>query len=381
MKRHHPSKTKRNRKEEQNNFFSQKEHKGKENTGSDSFFQAKLEVGDPSSPFEKEADAMADHVLDNNKDKSTGDAFGKQSVQRQAEEEEPAAKRIQRQAEEEEPAAKRIQRQAEEEEPAAKRIQRQAEEEEPAAKRIQRQAEEEEPAAKRIQRQAEEEEPAAKRIQRQAEEEEPAAKRIQRQAEEEEPAAKRIQRQAEEEEPAAKRIQRQAEEEEPAAKRIQRQAEEEEPAAKRIQRQAEEEEPATKQVQRKAEESSTISKFHHVENESVQAKGGSSKNNKNKMDAQPSMESIESMIQETKGQGMPLPEEIKVELEAEMKADFSNVRIHTDEKAIELSAMLHAQAFTHGYDIYFNTGKYNPYSREGKHLLVHELTHVVQQKG
>ncbi|WP_271769666.1 eCIS core domain-containing protein [Aquimarina algiphila] len=312
MKKIRPRKPNKNKKEESDAFFSNAENKAKESSGSDSFFQAKLEIGDPSSPFEKEADAMADHVLQQNNEKVPGDAFGKQSVQRQAEEEEPAAKRIQRQAEEEEPAAKRIQRQAEEEEPAAKRIQRQAEEEEPAAKRIQRQAEEEEPAAKRIQRQAEEEEPAAKQIQLQAEEEEP--------------------------------------------------------AAKRIQRQTEEEEPATKQIQRKTDD------------EATQAKG-ESKEKKGKKTEANAMESVEAMIQETKGQGIPLPEEIKAELEAEMKADFTNVRIHTDEKAIELSAMLNAQAFTHGYDIYFNMGKYDPYSRSGKHLLVHELTHVVQQKG
>ncbi|MFS4448385.1 DUF4157 domain-containing protein [Maribacter sp. 2307UL18-2] len=315
MKKTRSRRASKRRKEENESFFSQKENKAKETSGNDSFFQAKLEIGDPSSPFEQEADAMADHVLQQDKEATSEQAFGKQSVQRMGEEEEPAAKRIQRQAEEEEPAAKRIQRQAEEEEPAAKRIQRQAEEEEPAAKRIQRQAEEEEPAAKRIQRQAEEEEPAAKRIQRQAEEEEPAAKRIQRQAEEEEPATKRIQRQAEEEEPAAKSIQRKS-----------------------------------------------------------NKKGDG-------MRTETTMESVEAMIQETKGQGVPLPEEVKNELESKMQADFSNVRIHTDAKAIELSALLSAHAFTHGYDIYFNSGKYDPYSSEGKHLLVHELTHVVQQKG
>jgi hypothetical protein len=42
---------------------------------------------------------------------------------------------------------------------------------------------------------------------------------------------------------------------------------------------------------------------------------------------------------------------------------------------------LHAQAFAHGSDIYFNEGKYNPTSNEGKTLLAHELTHVVQQTG
>src|SRR5690606_4985508 len=337
MKKIRPQRPNKNKKKENEPFFSSKENKAKENSNNGAFFQAKLEIGDPSSPFEKEADAMADHVLQQNNEKQSGDTSGKQSVQRQAEKEEPAAKRIQKQAEEEEPAAKLIQKQAEEEEPAAKRIQKQAEEEEPAAKRIQRQAEEEEPAAKLIQKQAEEEEPAAKRIQRQAEEEEPAAKLIQKQAEEEEPGAKLIQKQAEEEEPAAKLIQKQAEEEAPAAKLIQRKTEEEEPAAKQ--------------------------------------------DDKKKKGETETMESVEAMIQNTKGQGMALPEEIKRELEAEMKADVTNVRIHTDAMALQLSATLNAQAFTHGYDIYFNMGKYDPYSRERKQLLVHELTHVVQQKG
>jgi Domain of unknown function (DUF4157) len=42
---------------------------------------------------------------------------------------------------------------------------------------------------------------------------------------------------------------------------------------------------------------------------------------------------------------------------------------------------LGAQAFTNGNDIYFNNGKYNPNSKDGKHLLAHELTHTVQQSG
>ena len=40
-----------------------------------------------------------------------------------------------------------------------------------------------------------------------------------------------------------------------------------------------------------------------------------------------------------------------------------------------------SQAFTHGQDIYFNSGKYSPDTNEGKSLLAHELTHVVQQRG
>ncbi|MEL6697904.1 MAG: DUF4157 domain-containing protein [Bacteroidota bacterium] len=200
---------------------------------------------------------------------------------------------------------------------------------------------------KKIQRMGKEEEAAAKRIQRQ-EEEEAAAKLIQRQ-EEEEAAAKLIQRQ-EEEEAAAKLIQRQ-EEEEAAAKLIQRQ-EEEEAAAKLIQRQ-EEEQPAAKLIQKKDE------------------KGAGDATQIN----------VEQMIQMTKGQGNALPDDVRSEMESHFGADFSFVRIHTGNQAIEMTQALNAHAFTHGYDIYFNEGRFDPYAQSGKELLAHELAHVVQQKG
>ena len=59
--------------------------------------------------------------------------------------------------------------------------------------------------------------------------------------------------------------------------------------------------------------------------------------------------------------------------------DFSNVRIHTDQAAVDMNRQLKSQAFTHGKDIYFNQGRFNPESKTGKQLLAHELTHVVQQ--
>src|SRR5436190_8978074 len=60
--------------------------------------------------------------------------------------------------------------------------------------------------------------------------------------------------------------------------------------------------------------------------------------------------------------------------------DFSNVKIHTDTEAIQMNHELNAKAFTVGNDVYFNQGEYQPGSESGKHLLAHELTHVVQQK-
>ena len=44
-----------------------------------------------------------------------------------------------------------------------------------------------------------------------------------------------------------------------------------------------------------------------------------------------------------------------------------------------MSSQLGAKAFTHGKDIYFNEGNFQPNTSEGKHLLAHELTHTIQQ--
>ena len=66
-------------------------------------------------------------------------------------------------------------------------------------------------------------------------------------------------------------------------------------------------------------------------------------------------------------------------MESSIGVDFSNVKIHTDNSAVQMNKDLHAQAFTHGNDIYFNSGNFNPESKDGQHLLAHELTHTVQQ--
>lgn len=79
--------------------------------------------------------------------------------------------------------------------------------------------------------------------------------------------------------------------------------------------------------------------------------------------------------------GSPLPKETRAEMEGVFGTDFGNVRIHDDAQAARMNQGLNAKAFTHGSDIYFNQGAYRPFSRSGKHLLAHELTHVVQQQG
>jgi hypothetical protein len=84
-------------------------------------------------------------------------------------------------------------------------------------------------------------------------------------------------------------------------------------------------------------------------------------------------------IAAAKGKGQALPKDVSRRMEQGLGADFSSVRVHTDTQAIHLSRRLRAQAFTHGADVFFNAGRYRPYTREGAHLLAHELVHTRQQ--
>jgi hypothetical protein len=97
--------------------------------------------------------------------------------------------------------------------------------------------------------------------------------------------------------------------------------------------------------------------------------------------ADPASFSLSGRIESTAGAGQSLSAETLEEMNASFGADFSNVHIHTGAGSAQMNKELHAQAFTHGRDIYFNSGKYNPQSPAGKHLLAHELTHVIQQSG
>ena len=89
---------------------------------------------------------------------------------------------------------------------------------------------------------------------------------------------------------------------------------------------------------------------------------------------------VESKLRKGSG-GQKMDSFTRAEMESGFGADFSQVNIHTDAEAEHMSKSLGAQAFTNGHDIYFNKGKYNPNTKQGKHLLAHELTHTIQQKG
>jgi hypothetical protein len=67
-------------------------------------------------------------------------------------------------------------------------------------------------------------------------------------------------------------------------------------------------------------------------------------------------------------------------MENHLGEDFSDVRVHTDERAAETAEMVGAQAYTIGRDIVLGKGQYAPATGPGNRLLAHELAHVVQQK-
>lgn len=90
-------------------------------------------------------------------------------------------------------------------------------------------------------------------------------------------------------------------------------------------------------------------------------------------------DTISNQIQSTKGGGNSMSDTTKSFMENRFGADFSSVKIHNGSYASQLSSELNAKAFTVGNDIYFNEGKYQPESSEGKYLLAHELTHTMQQ--
>jgi len=77
-----------------------------------------------------------------------------------------------------------------------------------------------------------------------------------------------------------------------------------------------------------------------------------------------------------RGSGQPLPEPVQKKMEAFFNTNFADVRVHVGHEAPSIGAL----AFTHGTDLYFAPGQYNPQSTQGQQLLGHELTHVLQQR-
>jgi peptidoglycan hydrolase-like protein with peptidoglycan-binding domain len=79
--------------------------------------------------------------------------------------------------------------------------------------------------------------------------------------------------------------------------------------------------------------------------------------------------------------GRPLDEGTRQDMENRFGHDFSQVRVHTDEKAARSAQAVEAQAYTVGRNIVFGERQYSPATAGGQRLLAHELTHTLQQTG
>jgi hypothetical protein len=79
--------------------------------------------------------------------------------------------------------------------------------------------------------------------------------------------------------------------------------------------------------------------------------------------------------------GQPLDSATHEFMASRFGADFADVRIHTDARAARSAAAVGALAYTVGRDLVFGAGQFQPGEQRGRHLLAHELAHVVQQGG
>ena len=77
--------------------------------------------------------------------------------------------------------------------------------------------------------------------------------------------------------------------------------------------------------------------------------------------------------------GSALDTSSRLFMESRFGYDFGDVRIHTDEMAKTSATSLNALAYTVGNNIVFGHDNYHPSTIEGRRLLAHELTHVVQE--
>jgi hypothetical protein len=77
--------------------------------------------------------------------------------------------------------------------------------------------------------------------------------------------------------------------------------------------------------------------------------------------------------------GQPLDQATRAFMEPRFGHDLSGVRIHTHAAAAKSAKDINAHAYTSGHNIVFGSGKYTLASFSGRHLIAHELAHVIQQ--
>jgi hypothetical protein len=79
--------------------------------------------------------------------------------------------------------------------------------------------------------------------------------------------------------------------------------------------------------------------------------------------------------------GQPLDDYTRAAVQPVFRHDFSQVRIHSDDRAALSARAIGATAYTAGSHIALDAGRHRPGTPQWVRLVAHELTHVVQQRG
>jgi hypothetical protein len=79
-------------------------------------------------------------------------------------------------------------------------------------------------------------------------------------------------------------------------------------------------------------------------------------------------------------EGRPLDPDVLEAMERRFGQRFEDVRVHEGREAAASADQVSADAFTVGSHVVFAAGLYQPRTRRGRHVLAHELTHVMQQR-
>jgi Domain of unknown function (DUF4157) len=77
--------------------------------------------------------------------------------------------------------------------------------------------------------------------------------------------------------------------------------------------------------------------------------------------------------------GQPLDAPTRTFMEPRFGRDLSRITVHSNSEAANSAQAVQAQAYTVGSHIVFGAQQYAPQSDSGRHLIAHELTHVLQQ--
>ncbi len=182
------------------------------------------------------------------------------------------------------------------------------------------------------------------------------------------------------EQPAIQKMGEEEMQEQPAIQKMGEEEMQEQPAIQKMGEEEMQEQPAIQAMGE--EEMQEQPAIQAMGEEDMQEKPTTGKHHSNQANAsgkRTASPTLSNEVKRSRGKGQPLPNKTKSEMEAAFGLDFSKVNIHTNAKAVQMNKEIGAQAFTHGSDIFFDENKFNPETTTGKHLLAHELTHVVQQ--